>query len=53
MSPPDGVLVLPGLNGSGPGHWQSWFESEITGALRVQQPLLQVSRTGSSCRSWT
>lgn len=32
----DPVLVVPGLNGSGPAHWQSWIEGLI-GAQRVQQ----------------
>ena len=30
------VLVVPGLNGSGPAHWQSWIEGLI-GAQRVHQ----------------
>lgn len=30
------VLVVPGRNGSGPAHWQSWIEGLI-GAQRVQQ----------------
>ncbi|CAN1724486.1 conserved protein of unknown function [Hyphomicrobium sp. 1Nfss2.1] len=33
----DTVLLVPGLNGSGPDHWQSWFEREIPGAVRVIQ----------------
>ena len=32
------VLVVPGLFGSGPAHWQSWFEKQIDGAMRVEQP---------------
>ncbi|WP_439535559.1 RBBP9/YdeN family alpha/beta hydrolase [Methyloversatilis sp.] len=32
----DPVLVVPGLNGSGPAHWQSWIEALI-GAQRVEQ----------------
>lgn len=32
----DRVLVVPGLNGSGPDHWQSWIEPLI-GATRVEQ----------------
>ncbi|AOF80674.1 serine hydrolase family protein [Methyloversatilis sp. RAC08] len=32
----DPVLVVPGLNGSGPTHWQSWIEALI-GAQRVEQ----------------
>lgn len=31
------TLIIPGLYGSGPGHWQSWMESRIEGARRVQQ----------------
>ncbi|MFH1813611.1 MAG: alpha/beta hydrolase [Pseudomonadota bacterium] len=30
------VLVVPGLNGSGPSHWQTWVEALI-GAQRVEQ----------------
>lgn len=32
----DPVLVVPGLNGSGPAHWQSWIEA-LVGARRVEQ----------------
>jgi predicted alpha/beta hydrolase family esterase len=32
----DRVLVVPGLNGSGPEHWQSWIEP-LLGASRVEQ----------------
>jgi predicted alpha/beta hydrolase family esterase len=31
------VLIVPGLYGSEPAHWQSRWESEIDGAERVQQ----------------
>jgi predicted alpha/beta hydrolase family esterase len=30
-------LIVPGLRGSGPVHWQTLFEQQIPGALRVQQ----------------
>jgi len=30
------ILVVPGLNGSGPDHWQSWME-QLLGADRVEQ----------------
>lgn len=30
------ILVVPGLDGSGPGHWQSWIEP-LLGAIRVEQ----------------
>jgi predicted alpha/beta hydrolase family esterase len=29
------VIVAPGLNGSGPGHWQSLWSPEMTGAVRT------------------
>jgi pimeloyl-ACP methyl ester carboxylesterase len=29
------ILILPGFHGSGPAHWQSWLESRIQGARRV------------------
>lgn len=32
------TLIIPGLNSSGAAHWQTWFESQIPGALRVIQP---------------
>ncbi|WP_421723647.1 RBBP9/YdeN family alpha/beta hydrolase [Bauldia sp.] len=31
------VLIVPGLNGSGPEHWQTYWEHEIPGAVRVVQ----------------
>ena len=30
-------LIVPGLHGSGPQHWQSWLETRVAGARRVQQ----------------
>lgn len=30
------TLIVPGLHGSGPDHWQSWLENEIPGARRVR-----------------
>lgn len=32
----DRILVVPGLNGSGSGHWQTWIEP-LLGASRVTQ----------------
>lgn len=32
------TLIIPGLNSSGPAHWQSWFEERIPGTIRVIQP---------------
>lgn len=31
------LLVVPGLNDSGPGHWQSWLQAQHRDALRVKQ----------------
>ena len=31
------VLVIPGLHGSGPGHWQHWLQDQYAGARRVEQ----------------
>jgi predicted alpha/beta hydrolase family esterase len=31
------VLIVPGLGGSGPGHWQTLWQAEIPGAVRVEQ----------------
>lgn len=31
------ILIVPGLGGSGPAHWQSWLHAELPGSLRVEQ----------------
>lgn len=31
------ILIVPGLHGSGPEHWQSWFERKLAGCVRVEQ----------------
>jgi len=31
------VLVIPGLRGSGPAHWQSWLQGHFKRARRVEQ----------------
>lgn len=31
------ILTVPGLNGSGQGHWQSWIESMLPDSSRVEQ----------------
>jgi predicted alpha/beta hydrolase family esterase len=31
------ILIIPGLGGSGPHHWQTYVERSFPGALRVQQ----------------
>ncbi|HET9699945.1 MAG TPA: alpha/beta hydrolase [Burkholderiales bacterium] len=31
------TLVVPGLHGSGPDHWQTWFERQVPEARRVEQ----------------
>lgn len=30
-------LIVPGLRGSGPDHWQTWLEAKLPDAQRVQQ----------------
>lgn len=32
------TLIVPGLHNSGPGHWQTWFESVLPDTHRVNQP---------------
>ncbi|MBN8281994.1 alpha/beta hydrolase [Zoogloea sp.] len=39
------TLIVPGFHGSGPAHWQSWFEAQVPGTRRVsgidwEQPVL-------------
>lgn len=31
------TLIVPGLNGSGPDHWQNWFELHVADCIRVIQ----------------
>lgn len=31
------ILIVPGLHGSGPEHWQSWLAKRLPEALRVEQ----------------
>lgn len=31
------TLIIPGRNGSGPGHWQSWIEARLPDARRVSR----------------
>ena len=31
------ILIIPGLNDSGPGHWQTWLQTQYRGAVRVRQ----------------
>lgn len=31
------TLIVPGLHGSGPDHWQTWMEAHIPGSVRVIQ----------------
>jgi uncharacterized protein len=37
LSPDADILVIPGLGGSGPDHWQSRWEAKLSSALRVAQ----------------
>lgn len=32
------ILIVPGYENSGPGHWQSLWEEELPGARRVEMP---------------
>lgn len=36
------LVVVPGLHGSGPDHWQTWLEGQVAGAVRVQQDFWSV-----------
>src|SRR5688572_12550688 len=31
------TLIIPGHGGSGPDHWQTWFEARLGRTVRVQQ----------------
>ncbi len=31
------TLIVPGLHGSGPEHWQSWLQTRLSNARRVEQ----------------
>lgn len=31
------ILIIPGLNDSGPAHWQTWLQTQYRGAVRVKQ----------------
>jgi uncharacterized protein len=33
----DTTLIVPGLHGSGPDHWQTWFERQLPDCIRVMQ----------------
>lgn len=33
----ENVLIVPGLRGSGPAHWQSWLHAQLPGSQRVEQ----------------
>ncbi len=32
------VIIIPGYQNSGPGHWQSLWEANVRGAIRVEMP---------------
>ncbi|HVH07815.1 MAG TPA: alpha/beta hydrolase, partial [Myxococcota bacterium] len=32
------ILIVPGYGDSGPGHWQTLFETKLPGAERVRMP---------------
>lgn len=33
----ENVLIVPGLRGSGPAHWQTWLHEQLPGSQRVEQ----------------
>lgn len=35
-------LIVPGLHGSGSGHWQTWIEQRLPRSRRVEQPEWEV-----------
>lgn len=41
---PDTVILVPGWNDSGPGHWQSLWEGLLPRAMRVRQTNWQIPR---------
>jgi predicted alpha/beta hydrolase family esterase len=43
------ILTVPGLHGSGPGHWQSWLETQFDAAARVEQAAWDTP----DLRAWT
>ena len=36
------LVIVPGLHGSGAGHWQSWLHGQIDGSVRVEQDFWSV-----------
>ena len=36
------LVIVPGLHGSGAGHWQDWLHGQIDGAVRVEQDFWSV-----------
>ncbi len=34
---PARLVIVPGLHGSGAGHWQGWLQDQVEGAVRVEQ----------------
>jgi len=50
------TLIVPGFHGSGPDHWQSWFEARLPEARRVigidwEAPVLAMTRRASGRRA--
>ena len=31
------LVIVPGLHGSGAGHWQTWLHGQVAGSVRVEQ----------------
>ena len=36
------LVIVPGLHGSGHGHWQAWLHGQVDGAVRVEQDFWSV-----------
>jgi uncharacterized protein len=36
------LVIVPGLHGSGAGHWQAWLQGQVDGAVRVEQDFWSV-----------
>lgn len=36
------LVIVPGLHGSGAGHWQGWLHGQIDGSVRVEQDFWSV-----------
>ena len=46
------VLIVPGWGGSGPDHWQTWWERELPHARRVEMPDWHAPQRGAWIRAF-